>query len=183
MDYIFLTGIVPGIYCCVINHPRTFSGLKEEETFVIWHSFCGSGVQAWLSWLILAQVSDEVLVKVFTRATFIWRLDWGGGSAARTVLSHGVGCWQEASGPLHVGICTYLWRAGCIPPGAVSQESKVEATCILWLSLRSHTESLPIMSYRSHRSALSHRRGLPKGAGPRIESHRVTLQAGLSQAP
>lgn len=24
------------------------------------------------------------------------------------VLSRGVGCWQEASGPLHVGISTYL---------------------------------------------------------------------------
>lgn len=42
------------------------NGLIQALTFVILHNFSGSGIQGWLSWLILARDSDEVSIKVFT---------------------------------------------------------------------------------------------------------------------
>lgn len=48
----------------------------------------------------------EVVGTASARDAFIWRFDWDWGSASIVAQSHG--CWQVASVPCHVDLCTGL---------------------------------------------------------------------------
>ena len=41
------------IHCCATNYPK-LSGLIQQETLIISHICCGSGIREWLGWPVLA---------------------------------------------------------------------------------------------------------------------------------
>lgn len=46
------------ISCCATNDPKS---QQIQATHVVFHNFCGSGIQSWLSWTLQLWVSYEAL--------------------------------------------------------------------------------------------------------------------------
>lgn len=68
------------IYCrfcfCITDHSK-INGLKQQESWLDSHSFCGSGVWEWFSWVVLTQGLSGSFCQVLAGATVTWRLDSG----------------------------------------------------------------------------------------------------------
>ena len=84
--------------------PKKLSSLKQKEAFIISNSFCGSGIQGQLSWVVLA-----------------WELSWACSQDVSRGCSH-LKAWLGLEGPPPRGLTNMLavdawgWQEASVPP-------------------------------------------------------------------
>lgn len=61
--------VVLVIFGCITNYPK--AQWLQTRIVIISHSFCGSGIQEYLSWIVLAKVFPEVAVKMLVESGVI----------------------------------------------------------------------------------------------------------------
>lgn len=127
------------VYCCVTNCPK--------PQWVKAANICGSGIQKYLSWLVLAQLPSGQQQGLLSSED----LTEAGRSAFRVAHSHGH--WQETSCALPYGPLLRLLEfshsmgAGCPQSEWLKRESvRQKLQCFLWLMLWSCKPSLRLWS-------------------------------------
>lgn len=117
--------------------PQNISSLKQW-TFIITHTFCGSGIWEWLIWAVLVQGASW--------PGLWWPEGWLGLEDDLHSCRVGAGCWQEASVSHHVdlspGFFEWPHDTQLNPSSWVTQKrAKCKLRCLWWHSLGGHTLS------------------------------------------
>lgn len=103
------------IHCCVTNHPQNLAAKKVLCLLSL--GFCGSGIQAWLSWGPVPQDLQQAAITVSFGATVNSRLSLGkiylqAHPCASGKIQFLVGCWPETAPPVpcHDRALLTRWR-------------------------------------------------------------------------
>lgn len=97
------------IDCWITSYPKLY---WIKTIFIIWHTFCRSGIQIWLGWLLCLSLSHRL--QSTAGAVVVSRLD----SLRIPLQAHLPGCWQDSV------LCGLLvWQlqflTGCWPEATV----------------------------------------------------------------
>lgn len=143
----YFLALVLVIYCCLTNYPGI-----QKRTHLLSHSFWGTGIWYWLSWVVLSQCLSRGCNWYVSHGSAIWRFDGLEDLPPVTDVAFGLiysYFWLEASVAYFlgtsVGLLTVWHLASPRANDKGEREINMHLDRTLWSSFHSHITLSPLL--------------------------------------